>query len=142
MPHLIDKETGLCIVCKRNEISAIKEGKKYKRQNYDLRKVAIEKITNTQDPNYRAILDRHKVQYEDTLDESQKRKPLYNLSNSRRRASFIKNHALNAEITNEEIQEIIAKKEQPDENIFTERKKNNNRDNLRKVLITLNRIRI
>ena len=52
---------GLCVVCNRLEIAAIKEGKKYKRQNYDVRKLAMEKTTNRNDPNYRAIMDRHYV---------------------------------------------------------------------------------
>lgn len=70
MPHLIDKETGLCVVCNRLEIAAIKEGKKYKRQVYDVRKLAIDKITNKDDPNYKTIIDRHYVKYKDTLDDS------------------------------------------------------------------------
>jgi hypothetical protein len=70
MPHVIDKDTGLCIVCNRLEIAAIKEGQKYKRQQYDVRKLAIDRITDKQDPNYRAITNRHYVKYRDSLDES------------------------------------------------------------------------
>jgi hypothetical protein len=61
MPHLIDKETGLCEICNRLEIAAIKEGKKYKRKNYDIRKHAITNLTHKDDPEYRKITDRHYV---------------------------------------------------------------------------------
>lgn len=68
MPHIIDKETGLCSICQRLQIAAIKEGKKYKRQAYDVRKLAIESITNKNDPNYKFIVDRHYVKYKDSFD--------------------------------------------------------------------------
>lgn len=69
MPHLIDKETGLCSICQRLQIAAIREGKKYKRQAYDIRKLAIDNITNKNDPNYKAIVDRHYVKYKDSFDQ-------------------------------------------------------------------------
>ena len=70
MPHLIDRETGLCIVCQRNELAAIKEGKKYKRQQYDLRKFTVEETFDPKDPNYREILNRHYVKYDEYMDQS------------------------------------------------------------------------
>ncbi|RNA44763.1 hypothetical protein BpHYR1_048026 [Brachionus plicatilis] len=69
MPHLIDRETGLCSVCQRLQIAAIKEGKKFKRQTYDVRKLAIDNLTSKSDPNYKAIIDRHYVKYKDSFDE-------------------------------------------------------------------------
>lgn len=69
MPHLIDRETGLCSVCQRLQIAAIKEGKKYKRQTYDVRKLAIHNLTSKSDPNYKTIIDRHYVKYKDSFDE-------------------------------------------------------------------------
>ena len=69
MPHLIDKETGLCVVCQRLELAAIREGKKYKRQNYDLRKFTIEETFDPKDPHYRDILNRHYVKYDEYIDQ-------------------------------------------------------------------------
>ena len=122
MPHVVDKETGLCIVCNRLEIAAIKEGKKYKRQQYDVRKLAIDRITDKQDPNYRAITNRHYVKYRDSLDESKElHKDAYYLTfdpTAQRRNTFTKklpiNHAIIEERFNnsdEEIREIETKRE-------------------------------
>jgi hypothetical protein len=64
MPHLKDKETGLCLICHRNQIAAIKENQKFKRNDYEIRKFAINCLINKDDPknpNYRAIVDRHYV---------------------------------------------------------------------------------
>lgn len=61
MPHLIDRETGLCQICKKGEIAAIKEGRKFKRQTYDIRKAAVESMTHKEDPNYHLITDRHYI---------------------------------------------------------------------------------
>lgn len=61
MPHLKDRETGLCLICHRNQIAAIKESQKFKRNNYEIRKFAIDNFLNKDDPNYRAIVDRHYV---------------------------------------------------------------------------------
>lgn len=65
MPHIIDRETGLCTICKKAEIAAIKEGRKFKRNSYDVRKAAVERMTNKTDPNYHSITDRHYVTYDD-----------------------------------------------------------------------------
>lgn len=79
MPHVIDRETGLCSVCKRREIAAIKEGRKYNRLNYDVRKTVIENITHKSDPNYRAITDRHYIKYNDNQTySSSPRESYYN----------------------------------------------------------------
>lgn len=64
MPHVLDPETGLCQICKKGEIAAIKEGRKFKRDHYDIRKAAVERVTDTKDPNYHAITDRHYVTYD------------------------------------------------------------------------------
>ena len=72
MPHLIDKETGLCTICKRLEIAAIREGKKFKRHVYDVRKLAIDNLTSKEDPNYKTIVDRHYVKYKDPFYEKNK----------------------------------------------------------------------
>ena len=61
MPHIYDKATGLCLVSDRAELAAIREGKKFKRNNYDLRKTAIDQMTDREDPNYRNIINRHYV---------------------------------------------------------------------------------
>lgn len=61
MPHLIDKETGLCVVCQRQDYAAIQEGKKFGRKNYDVRQLALDVITNKDDPHYREILERHYI---------------------------------------------------------------------------------
>ena len=65
MPHIYDKATGLCLVCDRAEIAAIREGKKFKRNNYDLRKTVINQLTDREDPNYRNIINRHYVRDND-----------------------------------------------------------------------------
>ena len=59
MPHIIDKETGLCTICQRNEVAAIREGRKYRRQNYDVRKLTLDVITDKNERNYRKIVERH-----------------------------------------------------------------------------------
>ena len=59
MVHLIDKTTGLCVVCQRQDLAVSTEAKKFGRQNYDLRQLAIDVITDKNDPKYREILDRH-----------------------------------------------------------------------------------
>jgi hypothetical protein len=64
----------LCVICNRLEIAAIKEGKKYRRQDYDVRKLALENITHKEDPEYRKYTDRHYVKYRNTLDESKNNK--------------------------------------------------------------------
>lgn len=65
MPHVIDPETGLCVICRKGDIAAIKEGRKFKRDHYDIRKAEVERVTNTNDPNYHTITDRHYVTYDD-----------------------------------------------------------------------------
>ena len=66
MPHVIDRETGLCSICKKSEIAAIKEGRKFKRHSYDVRKAAVQAMTTKYDPNYHSITDRHYVTYDDS----------------------------------------------------------------------------
>ena len=61
-------------MCRRLDIAAIKEGKKYKRQNYDVRKLAVEKKTDRNDPNYRNITDRHYVSLDTKKDDQSYRK--------------------------------------------------------------------
>jgi hypothetical protein len=78
MPHVIDKETGLCVVCKRLDIAAIKEAKKYKRQNYDIRKMAIDNMIDKKDPNYRIVTDRHYVKYNDSFYNTKEREMYFN----------------------------------------------------------------
>ena len=65
MPHVIDPDTGLCVICKKGDIAAIKEGRKFKRDHYDIRKAEVERVTNVNDPNYHTITDRHYVTYDD-----------------------------------------------------------------------------
>lgn len=66
MPHILDPETGLCQICKKGEIAAIKESRKFKRDSYDVRKAAVERLTQKTDPNYHTITDRHYVKYDET----------------------------------------------------------------------------
>ena len=46
MPHLIDEETGLCTVCQRLQIAAIKESSKFNRPKYNSRKESFRIISN------------------------------------------------------------------------------------------------
>ena len=65
MPHLIDKDTVLCLVCQRLELAALKERSKFKRIKYDVRQFYIDQITDKSDPNYRRIVNNHYVQMDD-----------------------------------------------------------------------------
>lgn len=65
MPHVLDPDTGLCTICKKSQIALIKESQKYKRQQYDIRKAAVNQMTRQQDPNYHQITDRHYIKYND-----------------------------------------------------------------------------
>jgi hypothetical protein len=148
MPHVIDKDTGLCIVCNRLEIAAIKEGKKFKRQQYDVRKLAIDRITDQSDPNYRTITNRHYVKYRDTLDETREaHKDAYYLTYDpevHRRNTFTKklpvNHAIIEEKfdaidedEDEEIREIESQREYLTSVLDKRSKSKNDRKKLRLV---------
>ena len=65
MPHLIDKESGLCTICQRLDFAAYREGKKYKRLYYDVRKYSLNEITDPSDPLYRRICNHHYIKRND-----------------------------------------------------------------------------
>jgi hypothetical protein len=65
MPHLIDKESGLCTICQRLNFAAYKEGKKYKRLYYDVRKFSLDEITDPSDPIYRRVCNHHYIKRND-----------------------------------------------------------------------------
>ena len=46
MPHLIDEKTGLCTVCQRLHIAAIKESQRFNRPQYNSRKESFKKISD------------------------------------------------------------------------------------------------
>jgi hypothetical protein len=73
MPHLIDKDTGLCLVCQRLEIAALKERSKFKRIKYDVRQFYIDQITNKSDPNRRRIVNNQYVYMSDNKYEKLQR---------------------------------------------------------------------
>ena len=65
MPHLIDKETGLCQVCQRLKLAGVRDMKVHKRLNYEARKKAVEKIATTiKDPRYKRIVNNNYVHYD------------------------------------------------------------------------------
>ncbi|CAF0882411.1 unnamed protein product [Brachionus calyciflorus] len=138
MPHLIDKETGLCSVCKRLEIAAIKEGKKYKRQTYDVRKLAIDNLTSKDDPNYKAIIDRHYVKYKDSFDEPIKHRKNVYQSTYTKRLSFDNNLVYEELLGDEEDEdeyELISSRQDHSSRLEVNSRNNNNdyREVLRKV---------
>ena len=86
MPHLIDKETGLCIICQRLKLAAIKEANKYKKLDYEARKKTVEKLQKfVKDPAYKRVINNN---YFETY---QHKNNLYDFSNQDRDVVIVKN---------------------------------------------------
>ena len=68
MPHLIDEETGLCMVCQRLKLAAVKESQRFNRPNYNARKESVKKISDKlkkycNDPSLIRVVSNNYVQY-------------------------------------------------------------------------------
>jgi hypothetical protein len=100
MGHIKDKETGLCIVCDRLKIAAYNEGKKYRRQSYDIRQIALDRKELKSDPNYRTIIDRHKIDYKTSLNDNNK-------NTSPRGTNFITKQRISQNISKSDVEKVL-----------------------------------
>ena len=66
MVHLVDEQTGLCVVCQRRKLACLREQQKYNKPKYDLRKKNVLKITEKiNNLSLRRVINNNYVQYDD-----------------------------------------------------------------------------
>jgi hypothetical protein len=66
MVHLVDEQTGLCVVCQRRKLACLREQQKYNKPKYDLRKKNVLKITEKMNNlSLRRVVNNNYVQYDD-----------------------------------------------------------------------------
>jgi hypothetical protein len=133
MPHLIDKETGLCVVCQRHDIAAIKEGQKFKRKEFDIRKLAIECMSDRNDPNYKEILDRYYIKSDEVNGKNVEILDEKGLNSG---IVISDNLPLKGKLRKEAQNAVQAIEENTSSSVYRKDSKNNWRETLRKVCLS------
>ena len=70
MPHLIDKNTGICVICNRKDFTELGDDK-----SFDLRELAIDCINDTDDSKYRALLEHYYLKPKNSFIETKEQEP-------------------------------------------------------------------